>query len=165
NKLREGWDTKRIAVMCTLRAMGSEVLTQQVMGRGLRLPFGELTGVEAIDELDIISHKSFVSLLKTENVLREFGIDSEEKVAPEDILPRPGTRHDPHPQVGTGPQVPGPVTGEEQTSGVAAASSPTRSVADALGARALTDDEDIVDDADLFEQVKIGRASCREREE
>lgn len=155
NKLREGWDTKRIAVMCTLRAMGSEVLTQQVMGRGLRLPFGELTGVEAIDELDIISHKSFVSLLKTENVLREFGIDSEEKVAPEDILPRPGTRHDPHPQVGTGPQVPGPVTGEEQTSGVAAASSPTRSVADALGARALTDDEDIVDDADLFEQVTI----------
>ncbi|MCF1694548.1 hypothetical protein [Corynebacterium argentoratense] len=33
NKLREGWDTKRIAVMCTLRTMGSEVLTQQVMGR------------------------------------------------------------------------------------------------------------------------------------
>ena len=32
NKLREGWDTKRIAVMCTLRAMASEVLTQQVMG-------------------------------------------------------------------------------------------------------------------------------------
>lgn len=155
NKLREGWDTKRIAVMCTLRAMGSEVLTQQVMGRGLRLPFGGLTGVEAIDELDIISHKSFVSLLKTENVLREFGIDSEEKVAPEDVLPQPGTRHVPNPQVGTGPQVPGPATGEEQTSGVDAASSPARSVADALGARALTDDEDIVDDADLFEQVTI----------
>lgn len=159
NKLREGWDTKRIAVMCTLRAMGSEVLTQQVMGRGLRLPFGELTGVETIDDLDIISHKSFVSLLKTENVLREFGIDSEEKVAPKDVLAKPGTRHAPNLQAGTGPQVPGPTTGlatsEEQTSGVAAASSPARSVADALGARALTDDEDIVDDADLFEQVTI----------
>lgn len=155
NKLREGWDTKRIAVMCTLRAMGTEVLTQQVMGRGLRLPFGELTGVGAIDELDIISHKSFVSLLKTENVLREFGIDSEERVSPEDILPRPGTGHDPNPQAGTGPQVPGPVTGEEQASGVAAANSPGRSMADALGARGLTDDEDIVDHADLFEQVTI----------
>lgn len=77
NKLREGWDTKRIAVMCTLRAMGSEVLTQQVMGRGLRLPFGALTEVPTINELDIISHKSFVDLLKSENVLREFGIEEE----------------------------------------------------------------------------------------
>lgn len=116
NKLREGWDTKRIAVMCTLRAMGTEVLTQQVMGRGLRLPFGELTGVGAIDELDIISHKSFVSLLKTENVLREFGIDSEERVSPEDILPRPGTGHDPNPQAGTGPQVPWP--GQRRGTGI-----------------------------------------------
>lgn len=159
NKLREGWDTKRIAVMCTLRAMGSEVLTQQVMGRGLRLPFGELTGVEAIDELDIISHKSFVSLLKTENVLREFGIDSEEKVAPNDVLAKPGTRHAPNLQAGTGPQVPGLTTGlatsEEQTSGVAAASSPARSVADAIGSRGLTDDEDIGDDTDIFEQVTV----------
>lgn len=159
NKLREGWDTKRIAVMCTLRAMGSEVLTQQVMGRGLRLPFGELTGVETIDELDIISHKSFVSLLKTENVLREFGIDSEEKVAPKDVLAKPGTRHAPNLQAGTGPQVPGPTTGlatsEEQTSGVAAASSPARSVADAIGSRGLTDDEDIGDDTDIFEQVTV----------
>lgn len=159
NKLREGWDTKRIAVMCTLRAMGSEVLTQQVMGRGLRLPFGELTGVETIDDLDIISHKSFVSLLKTENVLREFGIDSEEKVAPKDVLANPGTRHAPNLQAGTGPQVPGPTTGlatsEEQTSGVAAASSPARSVADAIGSRGLTDDEDIGDDTDIFEQVTV----------
>ncbi|MDN6552475.1 MAG: DEAD/DEAH box helicase family protein [Corynebacterium flavescens] len=159
NKLREGWDTKRIAVMCTLRAMGSEVLTQQVMGRGLRLPFGELTGVETIDDLDIISHKSFVSLLKTENVLREFGIDSEEKVAPKDVLAKPGTRHAPNLQAGTRPQVPGPTTGlatsEEQTSGVAAASSPARSVADAIGSRGLTDDEDIGDDTDIFEQVTV----------
>lgn len=159
NKLREGWDTKRIAVMCTLRAMGSEVLTQQVMGRGLRLPFGELTGVETIDDLDIISHKSFVSLLKTENVLREFGIDSEEKVAPKDVLAKPGTRHAPNLQAGTGPQVPGPTTGlatsEEQTSGVAAASSPARSVADAIRSRGLTDDEDIGDDTDVFDQVTV----------
>lgn len=75
NKLREGWDTKRIAVMCTLRAMGSEILTQQVMGRGLRLPFGSLTGEATIDELDILSHQSFVDLLDKEDVLREFGLD------------------------------------------------------------------------------------------
>lgn len=75
NKLREGWDTKRISVMCTLRALASDVLTQQVMGRGLRLPFGEITGVPEVDELDIISHKSFESLLADENILKEFGIE------------------------------------------------------------------------------------------
>lgn len=75
NKLREGWDTKRIAVLCTLRAMASEVLTQQVMGRGLRLPFGAITGRSGLDQLEIISHRSFVDLLESENVLREFGIE------------------------------------------------------------------------------------------
>lgn len=91
NKLREGWDTKRIAVMCTLRAMGSDVLTQQVMGRGLRLPFGALTGQPSIDELDIISHRSFVDLLKSENILREFGIEEDVPgVRPEVLLPPSG---------------------------------------------------------------------------
>ena len=45
NKLKEGWDVKNIAVVVTLRAMSSEVLTQQTMGRGLRLPFGRYTDV------------------------------------------------------------------------------------------------------------------------
>lgn len=76
NKLKEGWDVRNIAVMATLRAMASEVLTQQTMGRGLRLPFGTITGVDMVDELDIISHESFVSLLNTEGVLRTFGIES-----------------------------------------------------------------------------------------
>ena len=39
DRLKEGWDTKRVAVMCALRAMSSDILTQQTMGRGLRLPF------------------------------------------------------------------------------------------------------------------------------
>ncbi|MDK8301085.1 MAG: DEAD/DEAH box helicase family protein, partial [Actinomycetaceae bacterium UMB1218B] len=56
NKLKEGWDVKNIAVVVTLRAMASEVLTQQTMGRGLRLPFGKYTGVWQIDQLDIIAH-------------------------------------------------------------------------------------------------------------
>ncbi|MGP5507992.1 DEAD/DEAH box helicase [Corynebacterium flavescens] len=104
NKLREGWDTKRIAVMCTLRAMGSEVLTQQVMGRGLRLPFGTITGIDAIDELYILSHKSFVNLLESENVIREFGIEED---VPDDRVPAIGddgadldiTGFDPDPSV------------------------------------------------------------------
>ncbi|MDT3767772.1 DEAD/DEAH box helicase family protein [Gleimia hominis] len=75
NKLKEGWDVKNIAVVVTLRAMASEVLTQQTMGRGLRLPFGKYTGVWQIDQLDIIAHQSFTELLSAENVLQQFGLD------------------------------------------------------------------------------------------
>lgn len=75
NKLKEGWDVKNIAVVVTLRAMASEVLTQQTMGRGLRLPFGSYTGVGQIDQLDIIAHQSFTELLTAENVLQQFGLE------------------------------------------------------------------------------------------
>lgn len=75
NKLKEGWDVKNIAVIVTLRAMASEVLTQQTMGRGLRLPFGKYTSVWQIDQLDIISHQSFQELLAAENVLEQFGLE------------------------------------------------------------------------------------------
>ena len=75
NKLKEGWDVKNIAVVVTLRAMASEVLTQQTMGRGLRLPFGKYTGVWQIDQLDIIAHQSFTELLNAENVLHQFGLE------------------------------------------------------------------------------------------
>ena len=78
NKLKEGWDVKNIAVVVTLRAMASDVLTQQTMGRGLRLPFGAYTDVPQIDQLDIISHKSFHELLSNENVLRQFGLEEAE---------------------------------------------------------------------------------------
>lgn len=75
NKLKEGWDVKNIAVVVTLRAMASEVLTQQTMGRGLRLPFGKYTGVWQIDQLDIIAHQSFQELLAAENALEQFGLE------------------------------------------------------------------------------------------
>ncbi|QYH19823.1 DEAD/DEAH box helicase family protein [Corynebacterium aquatimens] len=74
DRLKEGWDTKRVAVMCALRAMSSDILTQQTMGCGLRLPYGVRTGIAELDQLDILSHKSFKSLLKDEDVLRSFGL-------------------------------------------------------------------------------------------
>jgi len=88
DKLKEGWHTKRIAVMCTLRAMASEVLTQQTMGRGLRLPFGKPTGHARIDQLDILAHTSFEELLNDENILQTFGLDGAVKgtATGEDII-------------------------------------------------------------------------------
>lgn len=77
NKLKEGWDTRSIAVMVTLRAMDSDILTQQTLGRGLRLPFKRYTDVEAIDTLEIVAHDSFRRLLKSEKVLHSFGVDTQ----------------------------------------------------------------------------------------
>lgn len=81
-KLREGWDARNVAVIVSLRAMASEVLTQQTMGRGLRLPFKAHTGVETIDQLDIIAHKSYVNYLKSEDALEVFGIEKAAASAP-----------------------------------------------------------------------------------
>ncbi|ALD63007.1 hypothetical protein AFL94_02565 [Arthrobacter sp. LS16] len=91
NKLREGWDVKNIAVMLAQRAMASDVLTQQTMGRGLRLPFGKLTGIATIDQLDILSHRSFSRLVKSEEILRTFGLENASS-RPED-LPTPANEN------------------------------------------------------------------------
>jgi type III restriction enzyme len=38
DKLKEGWDVKNIGVIVALRALASQTLTEQILGRGLRLP-------------------------------------------------------------------------------------------------------------------------------
>jgi len=71
NKLKEGWDVKNIGVIVALRRLASETLTEQILGRGLRLPFGERTGVPAIDQVDIVAHDSYRQLLKNKDALLE----------------------------------------------------------------------------------------------
>ncbi|MBU1147859.1 MAG: DEAD/DEAH box helicase family protein [Candidatus Omnitrophica bacterium] len=63
NKLKEGWDVKNIYTIIPLRASVSEILTEQTIGRGLRLPFSEVTGQEEIDTLEIISHDRYQEVL------------------------------------------------------------------------------------------------------
>ena len=166
NKLREGWDTKRIAVMCTLRTMGSEVLTQQVMGRGLRLPFGALTGVPAIDELDILSHESFVKLLENENVLKQFGIeDAVREGHGKGVIAPPGTTNPPQVGTGTDTGTTGDTstdTGEKGTTvqpredSVTSGDAPdTPAVDRTVGTRALTDEDDIGKDVEVYTPVIV----------
>ena len=38
--LKEGWDNKAVYVIASMRASVSTILTEQTLGRGLRLPFG-----------------------------------------------------------------------------------------------------------------------------
>jgi type III restriction enzyme len=69
--LKEGWDVKSIYVIAAVRAMESLLLTEQILGRGLRLPFGERTGVPMLDTVEVLSHHSFADLLKSAQVLLE----------------------------------------------------------------------------------------------
>ena len=45
NMLKEGWDVTNLFTIVPLRASASETLTEQTIGRGLRLPYGERTGM------------------------------------------------------------------------------------------------------------------------
>jgi type III restriction enzyme len=69
NKLKEGWDVKNIGVIVGLRALASETLTEQVLGRGLRLPYGRRVGTPMVDTVDLVAHESYRQLLANKEVL------------------------------------------------------------------------------------------------
>lgn len=71
DKLKEGWDVKNIGVIVGFRALASQTLTEQILGRGLRLPFGERTGIAAIDHVDVVAHESYTQLLRSKDSLLE----------------------------------------------------------------------------------------------
>ncbi|MFC7403459.1 DEAD/DEAH box helicase [Citricoccus sp. GCM10030269] len=71
NMLREGWDVKNIAVIVALRKLASQTLTEQILGRGLRLPFAQRTGVPDVDQVDLVAHDSYAQLLAQKDVLRQ----------------------------------------------------------------------------------------------
>jgi len=64
NKLKEGWDVRNLFTIVPLRAAASDILTEQTLGRGLRLPYGRRTGVEAVDTLTIIAHDRFNEVIE-----------------------------------------------------------------------------------------------------
>jgi type III restriction enzyme len=64
NKLKEGWDVRNLYTIVPLRASASEILTEQTLGRGLRLPFGVRTGVDAVDTLTVIAHDRFDDVIR-----------------------------------------------------------------------------------------------------
>ena len=62
-KLKEGWDVNNLFTIIPLNAAKSDILAMQTIGRGLRLPFGQSTGNEDIDTLDIVAHDHYRELV------------------------------------------------------------------------------------------------------
>ncbi|MEV6303898.1 DEAD/DEAH box helicase family protein [Actinoplanes sp. NPDC051861] len=73
--LKEGWDVKNVYVIASMRASVSSVLTEQTLGRGMRLPFGKYTGVEMLDTVEVLAHERYEALLAKRQVLNEKFID------------------------------------------------------------------------------------------
>ena len=70
NKLKEGWDVTNLYTIVPLRASASEILTEQTLGRGLRLPYGARVThgddeeFAAVDRLTVIAHDRFDEIIK-----------------------------------------------------------------------------------------------------
>lgn len=63
NMLKEGWDVTNLYTIVPLRAANARILIEQSIGRGLRLPYGKRTGVNAVDRLNIVAHDKFQEIV------------------------------------------------------------------------------------------------------
>jgi type III restriction enzyme len=79
--LKEGWDVKNVYVICSLCRSISDILTEQTLGRGLRLPFGHYTDEQLLDTLEVIAHERYEKLLKDTKVIDKTFIDVETRAA------------------------------------------------------------------------------------
>ncbi len=73
--LKEGWDVKNVYVLLSTQPSISVILTEQVLGRGLRLPWGTYQGVEMLDTLEVLAHERYEDLLARRGVLAEQFVD------------------------------------------------------------------------------------------
>ncbi|HEY3276305.1 MAG TPA: DEAD/DEAH box helicase family protein [Syntrophorhabdaceae bacterium] len=98
NMLKEGWDVTNLYTIIPLRTAASTTLREQTIGRGLRLPYGKLTGNDKVDKLTIVAHDRFQeivdeankpgSIIKRENIIT---IDEEELSRPKEAITAPTT--------------------------------------------------------------------------
>ena len=80
NMLKEGWDVYNLYTIVPLRTAASKILREQIVGRDLRLPYGERTGDRDVDAVMLTAHDKFNdipsetqcgnSIFKAGNVIR-----------------------------------------------------------------------------------------------
>ena len=64
NMLKEGWDVNNLYTIVPLRTATSKILREQMVGRGLRLPYGKRTGDESVDSVMLTAHDKFNDILE-----------------------------------------------------------------------------------------------------
>ncbi|MFT7559262.1 MAG: type III restriction enzyme [Flavobacteriales bacterium] len=92
NMLKEGWDVTNLYTIVPLRAANAKTLIEQSIGRGLRLPYGKRTGVDAVDRLNIVAHDRFQEIVDEANNpnnplrLRQVILDKDDIEQPKDSV-------------------------------------------------------------------------------
>ncbi len=64
NMLKEGWDVANIYTIAPIRSSAAQILTEQTIGRGLRLPYGERTGNKNVDRVMIVAHDNYAKVIE-----------------------------------------------------------------------------------------------------
>ena len=87
--LKEGWDVNNLYTIVPLRTAASKILREQMLGRGLRLPYGERTGDRDVDAVMLTAHDKFNDILaeaqKGDSIFKEENIIRAEEIVLEQI--------------------------------------------------------------------------------
>lgn len=89
NMLKEGWDVNNLYTIVPLRTAASKILREQMVGRGLRLPYGERTGDKDVDSVMLTAHDKFADVLeeakKGNSIFKAGNVILAENIVPEQI--------------------------------------------------------------------------------
>ena len=89
NMLKEGWDVNNLYTIVPLRTAASKILREQMVGRGLRLPYGERTGDRDVDAVMLTAHDKFADILaeaqKGNSIFKAGNVIKAEEIIPEQI--------------------------------------------------------------------------------
>lgn len=89
NILKEGWDVNNLYTIIPLRTAASKILREQMVGRGLRLPFGKRTGDEDVDSVMLTAHNKFNDIIeeakKGDSIFNAQNVIKVEEVKPEEV--------------------------------------------------------------------------------
>jgi type III restriction enzyme len=125
--LKEGWDVKNVYVIASMRSSVSEILTEQTLGRGMRLPFGSYTDVEFLNTLEVIAHERYEQLLKKAGILNEAFIDYRTRAVlrvnaqGQQVVSRETTSAEVLPVIASSPEALAPIPDEDEPAPVVTA--------------------------------------------
>lgn len=89
NMLKEGWDVNNLYTIVPLRTAASKILREQMVGRGLRLPYGERTGDRDVDAVMLTAHDKFNDILEEarrgDSIFSAGNVIKAEEIIPEQI--------------------------------------------------------------------------------
>lgn len=88
--LKEGWDVNNLYTIVPLRTAASKILREQMVGRGLRLPYGERTSDRDVDAVMLTAHDKFNDILEEakrgDSIFNAGNVIQAEEIVPEQIV-------------------------------------------------------------------------------